>query len=93
MIASRTPKKERIMNKRPSTRTAVKANCQVHPMPMTTEKVKKAFNPSPGANATGRFAQNAMTRVAMAAEMLVAVKTEFHSMPALDKMSGFTAKM
>ena len=37
MIASRTPNKERRIKTIPSTKTAVNANCQLHPMPRTTE--------------------------------------------------------
>ncbi|MPM75404.1 hypothetical protein SDC9_122397 [bioreactor metagenome] len=55
-IASLTLNAVSIMNITPSIKTAVNANCQVCPIPKTTENAKKAFNPIPGASAKGNFA-------------------------------------
>ena len=93
MIASRIPQIERIMNKIPSSNTAVNANCHEQPIPRTTEKVKNALRPRPGARATGRFATKAITNVARAAAIAVAVNTGPHSIPEPERMLGFTARM
>ena len=93
MIASRIPQRERRIKIIPSTRTAVKASCQVQPIPLTTVNVKKALRPIPGANATGRLAINAITNVATAAETAVAVNTALGFIPVKPSMPGFTAKI
>ena len=93
MIASRTPKTESKIKIKPSTNTAVRANCHVQPICCTTEYVKNAFKPRPGARATGRFAINAITRVAIDAEIAVAVNTALKSIPEAERIPGFTARM
>ena len=93
IIASRTPKIERRIKIRPSTKTAVRANCHVHHIPRTTEYVKKALSPRPGARATGRVARKAITKVATAAEIAVAVNTALNSIPESERIPGFTAKI
>ena len=93
MIASRIPQNERIRNKTPSRRTAVKASCQEHPIPIHTVNVKNALRPIPGARATGRFATKPITKVAIAAERAVAVNTEPASIPVIPNIPGLTARM
>ena len=93
IIASRIPKIESTIKSTPSSKTAVSANAGVHPIPRTTVYVKNAFNPKPGAKATGRFAQNAITSVPIAAETAVAVNTLPQLRLAADKIPGFTARM
>ena len=95
MIFSRIPKMERTMKMIPSIRTAVKASCHEHPIPKHTVNVKNALSPIPGASATGRFAQRAITRVAMADEIAVAVNTAGNVIPLPTALSipGFTARM
>ncbi len=73
--------------------TAVSANCQLCPIPKTTVKAKKAFNPIPGASANGSFATSAITSVATIAEMAVAEKSAFLSIPVALSISGFTARI
>ena len=94
IIASRIPTIERMIKRTPSSKTAVSASCHEQPMPRTTEYVKNAFNPRPGASATGRLATNAMTSVAIADEMAVAVKTLLHTIPVPSaRILGFRARM
>ena len=73
--------------------TAVSANSQLFPMPRQTVNARNAFRPIPGARANGRFATNAITRVAIAAERAVAVNTAPASIPAALRIPGFTARM
>ncbi len=94
IIASLTPKKERTINKRPSRRTAVNANHGEHPIPKHTVYVKKAFNPIPGAKATGKLAKNAINNVAIADAIAVAVNTPPNDIPGIEpSIPGFTARM
>ena len=93
MMASRTLKNVRIINTIPSKNTAVKANCHEYPIPNTTPNTKNAFNPIPGAKAKGRLAMKAMQRVAINDEMTVAPNTAEKSIPAADRIPGFTAKI
>ena len=55
--------------------------------------VKNALRPRPGARATGRFAQNAITKVAIAADNAVAVNTAPQLIPAPERIPGLTARM
>ena len=55
--------------------------------------VKNAFNPIPGAKATGKFAIKAITNVAIADATAVAVKTPPNGIPVSDNIPGFTARM
>ena len=73
--------------------TIAKACCHVNPSPNTTVNVKNAFNPIPGACANGTFATNPITRVPIAAAIIVATKTAFLSIPAAAKIDGFTNKI
>ncbi len=91
--ASRTLKSVNTAKITPSRNTAVRANCQECPIPMTTVYAKNAFRPMPGASANGRFAHRAITRMAIAEESAVAVNTEPASMPASARISGFTTRM
>ena len=84
---------QRRINKRPSIKTAVKANCHEQPIPNTTVYVKKAFNPIPDARATGKLAKNAIHKLATAAEIAVAVNTGPNPIPLSPSIPGFTAKM
>ena len=95
IIFSRIPNKERMMKIRPSIKTAVRANCHEQPIPKHTVYVKKALSPIPGAKATGRLAQKAITKVATAEAIAVAVNTEPKSIPLPIEPSipGFTARM
>ena len=54
---------------------------------------RKAFSPIPGARANGRFANIPITKVAMAEERAVAVKTAPVSILAAPKIFGFTARI
>ncbi len=45
-----------MMNRIPSMKTAVRANCQLYPIVRHTVKTKNAFRPIPGARANGFFA-------------------------------------
>src|SRR5512145_3081885 len=60
---------------------------------MTTVKAKKALSPIPGASAKGNFAHKAITRVATIADIAVAEKTAFLSMPVAERISGLTARI
>ena len=52
-IASRTFVTESTIKTRPSTNTAVKACCQLYPIPNTTVYAKYALRPRPGARIKG----------------------------------------
>ncbi len=93
IMASLTFRNVKIMKIIPSRNTAVKANCQVLPIPSTTAYVKNAFSPIPGASAKGRFACSAITRVAIRDDKAVAVNTAPNGIPASMSMSGFTIRM
>ena len=54
--ASLTLNNDKSINIIPSTKTAVRATSQEIPIPITTEKVKNAFNPIPGASPKGNLA-------------------------------------
>ena len=92
-IASLTLKAVRIINIIPSIKTAVKAVCQLCPIPITTVYAKNAFNPIPGANAKGRFAKSAITKVAIKEDITVAVNTAPLSIPVAPSISGLTANI
>ena len=55
-IQERTFVSVRMMNRRPSRNTAVRANCQECPIVRQTVNTKKAFRPMPGARANGFLA-------------------------------------
>ena len=54
---------------------------------------RKALSPIPGARANGRFATSPITRVAIAEERAVAVKTAPASIPEALRIPGLTARM
>ena len=94
IIASRTPKNERTINKTPSSKTAVRANHGEHPIWPQTVYVKNALSPIPEARATGIFAKKAIIRVATAAEIAVAVKTPSKLISEIEpSIPGLTARM
>ena len=55
-INSRTFSTDKIIKTIPDQKTAPSATSHLTPIPKTTEKVKKAFNPIPGAKTIGLFA-------------------------------------
>ena len=77
----------------PSTKTAVKANCQEYPIPKQTENAKNALIPIPAESAKGRFATRLMTKQATAEEIAVAEKTFENSIPVAERIPGLTARM
>lgn len=77
----------------PSTKIAVNANCQLTPIPNTTEYVKNAFSPMPGASPIGKFARSPIMIDPNAAARAVAMKTAPRSMPVSPRIEGLTAKI
>ncbi len=92
-IISRTLKNVIIMKIIPSMSKAARACCQEKPMAWQMVKAKKALRPMLGACAKGSLAITAMSSVAIAEAMAVAVKTAGLSMPVELSMAGFTANM
>ena len=58
-----------------------------------TLKAKKALRPIPGAKAKGSLAYKAISKVVIPEAITVVVNSAPLSMPAADKMFGFTARM
>jgi len=77
----------------PETKTPRRAVSQGMPIPNTTEYVKKAFNPIPGAKAIGYLATTPIMIVPIAAASAVATKTAPVSIPVGSSTLGFTNKM
>jgi hypothetical protein len=96
IIADRAPTcgSDSIMNRIPSTKTAASATSQLTPNPYrTTENVKYAFNPIPGASANGRFAQSPITTHAMNAATAVAKSASSNGIPVNSSILGLTKRM
>ena len=92
-IASRTFVTDKTINIRPSTKTAVKATCQLKPIWPQTVYAKYAFNPKPADNAKGLFDNRAIAKQAIAEATAVAVKILPLSIPEALKIVGFKAKI
>tara|TARA_B100001079_G_C16396337_1_gene509251 strand:- start:944 stop:1678 length:735 start_codon:yes stop_codon:yes gene_type:complete len=82
-----------IKNKTPEIKTAPKAVSQEYPISPTTEYVKNAFKPMPGAKPTGQFAVNPIIKQAIEAAKQVPTKTAPKSIPVEDIICGFTKMM
>src|SRR3712207_1998539 len=89
-ILSRIPPKDKIKKKHPDKNTIPKAVSQVTPLSMTKVKVKKAFNPIPGANPNGAFAQTPEINVPNAVAKQVTVIRAPLSIPVKLKIEGLT---
>ena len=77
----------------PSMRIAVRANCQLYPIPIHTVYTKKAFRPIPGARPNGSFAHTAITNVPIMAANAVEVKTAPAGMSSSLNIAGLMARM
>ena len=93
MILLRRGLTETTRNRIPLSSTMARASCQVYPMLKQTVKVKKAFNPMPGAWAKGALASSAVRRQPMAALMQVASMTPLEFMPVCESRLGLTKMM
>ena len=89
-ILSRIPPNDKMKKKHPDKNTIPKAVSQVTPLSMTKVKVKKAFNPIPGANPNGAFAQTPEINVPNAVAKQVTVIRAPLSIPVKLKIEGFT---
>ena len=87
-IFSRNPEKVRIRNNIPEINTTPKAVRQSTPNPITTEYVKKLFNPRPGARAKGTFAHNPTIKVPIKDARQVIVIKALLSIPVSASMLG-----
>jgi hypothetical protein len=87
---SRAGDKDKITNKIPEIKTAVRA--EATPKPCETATVtKKTFRPIPGATAKGRLATKAIIKVAKSVAKIVAVKKASLGIPVSARIMGFTA--
>ena len=79
-----------IKNKMPDKKTAPRAVSHEYPISPTTEYVKKALRPIPGANPTGQLAIKPIIKHAIDAAKQVPTKTAPKSIPVEDIICGFT---
>ena len=92
-IAYLTLVSERRMTMIPSKNSANKAICHVQRPPRTTVYARYALRPIPAERAKGRFAHIAMRAVPIKDAIQVARRTAVLSIPAAERMLGFTARM
>ena len=93
MISWRTPRSVSTKKATPEMKTAPSAACQGTPIPLTTEYVKYAFSPMPGASAMGYLAKPPIRKLPAAAERHVAAVTAARGMPVSCRMAGLTKTM
>src|SRR5258708_39582872 len=86
----RTPISVRMRNVIPERNTAPSAACHGTPIPLTTEYVKYALRPIPGASAMGYLAKPPIRKLPAAAERHVAAVTAARGMPVSCRMAEVT---